>query len=59
MGTSMREFLGRKYGMSLQDAYSLCSTALDFGLAQAVDGNLTMYGVVPKAYFRKKFPYWR
>jgi acetamidase/formamidase len=53
------KFLGKTYGMSLQDAYSLCSTALDFGLAQAVDGNLTMYGVVPKAYFRKKFPYWR
>jgi acetamidase/formamidase len=53
------KFLGKKYGMSLQDAYSLCSTALDFGLAQAVDGNLTMYGTVPKAYFSKKFPYWR
>ncbi len=53
------KFLGEKYGLNAQDAYSLCSTALDFGLAQAVDGNLTMYGVVPKAYFRKKFRYWR
>jgi len=53
------KFLGEKYGLGPQDAYSLCSTALDFGLAQAVDGNLTMYGVVPKAYFSKKFPYWR
>jgi acetamidase/formamidase len=53
------KFLGEKYGLSLQDAYSLCSTAIDFGLAQAVDQNLTMYGVVPKAYFSKKYPYWR
>jgi acetamidase/formamidase len=53
------KFLGEKYGLGLQDAYSLCSTAIDFGLAQAVDQNLTMYGKVPKAYFSKKFPYWR
>jgi acetamidase/formamidase len=45
--------------MSAPDAYSLCSTILDFGVAQAVDLNLTMYGTVPKAYFAKKFPYWK
>jgi len=51
-------FLGRKYGLSPSDAYSLCSTAIDFGLAQAVDQNLTMYGKVPKAFFARKTAYW-
>jgi len=51
-------FLGAKYGLSPQDAYSLCSTGIDFGLAEAVDLNLVMYGKVPKSYFKKKFPYW-
>lgn len=53
------KFLGKKYGLSPRDAYSLCSTAIDFGLAQAVDQNLTMYGKVPKSFFAKKEPYWR
>jgi len=52
------KFLGTKYGLSPQDAYSLCSTGIDFGLAQAVDLNLTMYGKVPKAWFAKKTVYW-
>jgi acetamidase/formamidase len=52
------KFLGAKYGMSPQDAYSLCSTAIDFGLAQAVDLNLTMYAKVPKAWFARKAAYW-
>ena len=51
-------FLGTKYGLSPQDAYSLCSTGIDFGLAEAVDLNLVMYGKVPKSYFKKKFSYW-
>ena len=53
------KFLGRKYGLKAQEAYSLCSVAVDFGVAQAVDGNLTMYGVVPKSWFKTKFPYWQ
>jgi len=53
------KFLGTKYGMKPQEAYSLCSVAVDFGLAQAVDGNLTMYGIVPKSWFKTKFPYWQ
>jgi acetamidase/formamidase len=53
------KFLGVKYGLSPTDAYSLCSTGIDFGLAEAVDGNLVMYGKVPKAYFDRKTPYWR
>ena len=53
------KFLGKQYGLSPQDAYSLCSTGIDFGLAEAVDHNLVMYGKVPKSYFKKKFPYWK
>ena len=53
------KFLGDRYGLSPADAYSLCSTGIDFGLAQAVDLNLVMYGKVPKSYFSKKYPYWK
>ena len=53
------KFLGKKYGLSARDAYSLCSTAIDFGLAQAVDQNLTMYGKIPKSFFAKKTAYWK
>ena len=53
------KFLGSKYGLKPQEAYSLSSVAVDFGVAQAVDGNLTMYGVVPKSWFKTKFPYWQ
>jgi acetamidase/formamidase len=52
------KFLGIKYGLAPLDAYSLCSTAIDFGVAEAVDGNLVMYGKVPKSYFDKKTAYW-
>jgi acetamidase/formamidase len=53
------KFLGTHYGMSPPDAYSLCSTIIDFGVAEAVDVTLTMYGTIPKAYFAKKYPYWK
>ena len=53
------KFLGAKYGVKPQDAYSLCSTAIDFGLAEAVDANLVMYAKVPKSFFAKKTPYWK
>jgi acetamidase/formamidase len=53
------KFLGTRFGLSPADAYSLCSTGIDFGLAEAVDQNLVMYGKVPKSYFSKKFPYWK
>ncbi len=52
------KFLGDRYDLSAQDAYSLCSTGIDFGIAEAVDLNLVVYGKVPKSYFKKKFAYW-
>jgi acetamidase/formamidase len=45
-------------GMSLEDAYHLCSVGVDFAVAQAVDQNLIIYSAIPKAYFKKKEPYW-
>jgi len=51
-------FLGKHYALSPADAYSLCSTAIDFAIAEAVDGNLTIYATVPKSYFAKKVAYW-
>jgi len=53
------DFLSRNYGLSKADAYSLCSTAIDFGIAEAVDQNLVVYGTIPKDWFAKKFAYWK
>ena len=53
------KFLGARYGLSPNDAYSMCSTGIDFGIAQVVDLNLTTYSTIPKAYFKKKYPYWK
>jgi acetamidase/formamidase len=62
LASSIKEtvkFLGKKYGLSPVDAYSMCSAIIDFGIAQVVDLNLTTYGKIPKAYFTKKYPYWK
>jgi acetamidase/formamidase len=53
------KFMGTKYGLSSTDAYSMCSAIIDFGIAQVVDINLVTYGTIPKAYFKKKYPYWK
>jgi acetamidase/formamidase len=45
-------------GLSTMDAYSLSSVAVDFGVAEAVDTNLTIYGKIPKALFKTKTEYW-
>lgn len=52
------KFLVAKKGMTPLEAYSLCSTAVDFGLAEAVDENLVMYGKVSKSWFKDRKPYW-
>ena len=41
-------------GMSPGDAYSVASVAVDFGIAEAVDGNLTIYGRIPKSVLPAK-----
>jgi acetamidase/formamidase len=50
-------FLGTR-GMSASDAYSLASIGVDYGVAEAVDANLVIYGKIPKALFKTKTPYW-
>ena len=40
------------------DAYSLSSIAVDFGVAEAVDENLLIYGRIGKNWFKTKTPYW-
>jgi acetamidase/formamidase len=52
------EFLVAKKGLTPLEGYSLASTAVDFAVAQAVDDNLGMYGIVAKSWFKTKTPYW-
>jgi acetamidase/formamidase len=56
--TETIKWLHDKKGMSLADAYHLCSVGVDFSIAQAVDQNLIVYGAVSKAMFKDKTPYW-
>jgi acetamidase/formamidase len=51
-------FLHNRFGLSPEDGYSLCSTGIDFGIAEAVDQNLVVYATVRKSMFRRTFPYW-
>ncbi len=51
-------WLHDKKGMSLEDAYHLCSVGVDFAISEAVDKNLVMYGTIPKSFFKKQEPYW-
>ena len=51
-------FLGSHAGLSTADAYSLSSLAVDFAVAEAVDGVEIIYGTVPKSLFLKTEPYW-
>lgn len=40
-----------RFGLVTDDAYSLCSVAVDFGVTQVVDGVVGCHGIVPKAIF--------
>ncbi len=52
------QWLHDRKGLSLADAYHLCSVSVDFSIAQAVDKNLIIYGAIPKAMFKARTPYW-
>ncbi|MDX1450272.1 MAG: acetamidase/formamidase family protein, partial [Acidimicrobiia bacterium] len=41
-----------RFGLSGDDAYSLCSVAVDFGVTQVVDGVVGCHGIVAKTLFR-------
>lgn len=47
----MRHFLMTTKGLSEDEAISLMSVAVDFGVTQVVDGNWGVHGVLPKRVF--------
>ena len=47
----MIRFLVQSKGLSREDAYMLCSSAVDFQITQLVDGNKGVHGMLPKAVF--------
>jgi acetamidase/formamidase len=51
-------FLHRQKNLSLADAYSLCSVAIDFEIAEAVDQVQLVYSMVPKSLFKQPSSYW-
>ena len=48
------EFLVENFGLSVADAYSLASIAVDFRVAEAVDAVQMVYGMIPKKLFKQK-----
>ena len=48
-----RRFLMTAHGLSEDEAISLLSVAVDFGITQVVDGNWGVHAVIPKAMFRQ------
>lgn len=52
------DFLGEEKGLSVEDAYSLSSIAVDYEVAEAVDRTLIIHAMVPKSLFDTNRPYW-
>ena len=48
------EFISKIEGISRDDAYALCSMAVDFRITQIVDGNKGVHAMIPKSIFKKK-----
>jgi acetamidase/formamidase len=46
------DFLATEKHMSREDAYMLCSTAVDFNVTQAVDGTKGVHAMIPKSLFK-------
>jgi acetamidase/formamidase len=51
-------FLMQEKGLSARDAYQLASIAVDFRVAEAVNLNQMVYGMIPKNVFKKRSDYW-
>lgn len=51
-------FLQRERGLTPADAYSLASIGINYGVAEAVDHVLMIYGAIPKNIFSTNRPYW-
>jgi acetamidase/formamidase len=46
------DFLVTEKHLSREDAYTLCSVAVDFNVTQAVDGTKGVHGMIPKSIFK-------
>jgi acetamidase/formamidase len=46
------DFLVTEKHLSREDAYALCSVAVDFNVTQAVDGTKGIHGMIPKSLFK-------
>jgi acetamidase/formamidase len=46
------DFLVKEKHLSREDAYALCSVAVDFNITQAVDGTRGVHGMIPKSIFK-------
>jgi acetamidase/formamidase len=46
------DFLVTEKHLSREEAYSLCSVAVDFNVTQAVDGTKGIHGMIPKSIFK-------
>ena len=46
------DFLVSEKHMTREDAYMLCSTAVDFNVTQAVDGTKGVHAMIPKSIFK-------
>jgi acetamidase/formamidase len=53
------DFLRERRGLSVADAYSLASIAVDFRVAEAVDAVQMVYGAIPKKIFKTNPEYWK
>jgi acetamidase/formamidase len=47
------DFLVTQKNLSPDEAYMLCSVAVDFSITQLVDGTLGVHGMIPKGIFKK------
>ncbi len=52
--SDMVAFLATEKGLSRDDAYMLCSAAMDLIISEAVDGTKGVHAVIPKAIFSNK-----
>ena len=53
------DFLVREKGVDAKTAYAISSIAVDFRVAEAVNLNQMVYGMIPKSLFVKdRSPYW-
>jgi hypothetical protein len=48
----------QKKGLSARDAYQLANIAVDFRVAEAVNLNQVVYGMIPNSVFKQQPPYW-